>query len=116
VATPLCRFASRAGLLRLRNDKQFWYLLMMWQVQLISGQTIAFEGAVRFEVDDDLITFVTDDDEEIACFWSGYVVGVYPADARVKPDAPMPVEPSRPSEQIPQMDNGDEEDEEEDEP
>jgi hypothetical protein len=87
---------------------------MMWQVQLISGQMIAFEGAERFEVDDDLITFVSADDEEIACFWSGYVVGVYPADARVKPDAPMPVEPSRPSDNVPLVDDA-EEDEEDDE-
>lgn len=65
---------------------------MLWQVHLISGQTIAFDGADRYDIGDEMISFYSGEQEEIACFWRGSVVGVYPANAVVKPDKPIPVE------------------------
>jgi hypothetical protein len=86
----------------------------MWQVQLISGQTIAFEGAERYEVGDETIAFLDDEDAEIAFFWRGYVVGVYPADAIVKPDRPMPIEAAAAGENSGEnTDSGDDEADEE---
>ena len=65
---------------------------MIWQVHLISGQTITFEGADRYDLGDEMISFYSGEEEEIACFWRGYVVGVYPATAVLKPDKPLSIE------------------------
>jgi hypothetical protein len=67
-------------------------LPMMWQVLLNSGQTVTFQGAERYEIGDEVIHFLDENEEEVAFFWRGYVIGVYPADAVLKPDKPMPIE------------------------
>jgi hypothetical protein len=68
------------------------------EVHLISGQTIKFDGADRYDLGDEMISFYSGEKEEIACFWRGYVVGVYPATAVMKPDKPMPIEAATASE------------------